>query len=117
MNNLDERRERYLRDPLPIRLGGLAANLARVSSISNNPANSLAAFSLIEESKYFIEWTAAESQIETAAELVNLQIKLALWERTLAADWMNDETRSEIGRTAKVLSNDVLQRSGLLDQT
>lgn len=115
MNNLDERRERFMRDSLPIRLGGLAANLARVSSISNNPANYTAAFGLIEESKHFIEWTAAESQVETAAELVNLQVKLALWQRTLEADWMNDDIRQEIGRDAKAFSNLVLQKSGLLD--
>ena len=29
MNNLDERKRRYLQDDLSIRLGGLAANLAR----------------------------------------------------------------------------------------
>ncbi len=115
MNNLNERRERFMLDPLPIRLGGLAANLARVSSISNNPANFEAAFGLMEESKHFIEWTAAESQIETAAELVDLQVKLALWQRTLAIDWMNDEARQGIGRDAKKFSNAVLRKSGLLD--
>lgn len=86
MNNIEERRERYMRDPLAVRLGGLAANLARVSSISNNALNFNVASGLMEESKHFIEWTAAESQIETAADLVSLQIKLALWQWTLADD-------------------------------
>lgn len=116
MNNLDERRERYMRDPLPVRLGGLAANLARVSSISNNALNVEAAFGLMEESKHFIEWTAAESQIETAAELASLQIKIALWQRTLADDWAQEEKRLRIGREAKTISDSVLQRSGLLDR-
>ena len=116
MSNIDERKERYMRDPLAIRLGGIAANLARVSSISNNPLNLNVAFGLMEESKHFIEWTAAESQIETAAELARLQIKLALWQRTLADDWVQDEKRLAIGREAKIISNSVLQCSGLLDR-
>ena len=36
MKNLEAIQERYLRDPLPVRLGGLAANLARVESFSNH---------------------------------------------------------------------------------
>lgn len=35
MDNLAARRERFQQDHLPTRLGGLAANLARVSSFSN----------------------------------------------------------------------------------
>ena len=38
MKNLDTVRERYLRDPLPVRLGGLAANLSRIASFARNPA-------------------------------------------------------------------------------
>ena len=39
MTNRSQLRERYLRDPLSVRLGGLAANLARVRSFSDNPAH------------------------------------------------------------------------------
>ncbi len=116
MNNINEKRERYMRDSLSVRLGGLAANLARVSSISNNASNLEAALGLMEESKYFIEWTAGESQIETATALVDVQRKLAKWQRTLNADWKIDERRAEIGIEAKQLSNFVLQRSGLLER-
>jgi len=34
---------------------------------------------MLEESQYFIEWTAAEAPAEMAEELVNLQVLLALW--------------------------------------
>ena len=61
MINAQAKKERFLRDPIPVRLGGLAANLARVDSFSQNPANQAAVFDLFEESKYFIEWTAAET--------------------------------------------------------
>lgn len=36
--NLSALRERYLRDPLSIRLGGIAANMARIASFSEHPA-------------------------------------------------------------------------------
>ena len=36
MSKLDGLRSRYLKDPIPVRLGGLAANLSRVASFSKN---------------------------------------------------------------------------------
>ena len=78
-------RERYMRDALPIRLGGLAANLSRIKSFSANDASREAVASLIDESKMFIEWTAAQAETETAAKLVELQVQLALWQ----LQWQN----------------------------
>ena len=49
----DALRERYLRDPLPIRLGNLASSLARIASCSENPKNHEVVTSVLEESKYF----------------------------------------------------------------
>jgi hypothetical protein len=67
--------KRYLRDTLPTRLGGIAANLSRVKSFAARVANQEAVASLLEESKFFIEWTAGEADIDTAAELVELQVE------------------------------------------
>ena len=114
MKNLNNIRERYLKDGLPIRLGGLAANLARVSSTIKNPANLKVVNGLLEESKYFIEWTAIEAELETTVELVELQIKLALWQRSLDRIWDDEEKRLQIGQQAKDWSNEVLKYSGLL---
>ena len=47
MTNREMRRERYLRDALPVRLGGLAANLRRVSSFAQHAANREAIESLL----------------------------------------------------------------------
>ncbi len=49
---------RYLRDPIPVRLGGLAADLARIGSTSANPNNGRVVQLLLEEARRFIEWTA-----------------------------------------------------------
>lgn len=114
MNNPEQRRERYLKDSLPIRLGGLAANLARIGSFVKNSANLEAVKNLIEESKFFIEWTTIELSADDAYELVKLQIELAVLERTFEKSWSSEESRSEIGSKARDWSKLVLQTSGLL---
>ena len=116
MNNLADRRERYLQDPIPVRLGGLAANLARVKSFSKNIANQEAVFSLFEESKHFIEWTANDTEIETTVELVELQLQIAVWQRHLQKIWNDDESRNEIANASAYWSKKVLEKSGLLNK-
>lgn len=108
------RQERYLRDELPVRLGGLAANLRRIGSFSCHPANGEAVASLVDESKYFIEWTAAEAEIETAAQLVELQIQLARWQRNWQHIWADPDQRRQVGEQSQVWSDRVLDLSGLL---
>lgn len=114
MNNLEQRRERFMQDSLQIRLGGLAANLARISSFIKNPANFQSVKNLIEESKFFIEWTAKETEIEKSVELVNLQINLALLERQLNKTWDDDESRANAGQQAKEWSKEVLLNAGFI---
>ena len=77
----EQTRRRLLRDPLPNRLGALAADLARIASFSDNPANHGAVASLLEEGKFFAEWIALDAPLETQAVLAELQVTLALWER------------------------------------
>jgi len=116
MKNFEQKRERYMRDELAIRLGGLAANLARVRSASRNPMNRDVVFSLFEESKFFIEWTAAEATLGTTEELVDLQIQLAVWQRSLRSVWDDEKARDEIGSTSMTWSNRLIERSGLLEK-
>ncbi len=54
MIDLDHIRNRYRQDPLPFRLGGLAADLARVASFSHNPAHLTAVSSLLWEAAHFV---------------------------------------------------------------
>ena len=94
-------RERYLRDPFPVRLGGLAANLARVKSFSDHPGHRDVVESLLDESKFFIEWTAPDARFDVQAELVELQLQLARWQRAWANIWADPVRRTtvaEIGR-------------------
>ena len=107
-------RGRYLRDALPVRLGGLAANLSRIKSFAVHEASREAVESLIDESKYFIEWTAADAEIQTAAELVALQIQLARWQCSWSRVWVDIEQRRRFAEESSVWSKRVLELSGLL---
>lgn len=109
-------RERYLRDELPIRLGGLATNLARIKSFSNHMANRDLVESLLEESKFFIEWTASKAELSTAAELIELQIQLARWQRCWASIWLDFRQRMEVAEQSHIWSERVLEMSGLLEE-
>lgn len=58
MRKLENLRSRYLNDSISVRLGGLAATLARVASFSKNEGNRDAVLATLQESKWFIEWTS-----------------------------------------------------------
>jgi hypothetical protein len=106
---------RYLRDELPIRLGGLAANLRRVQSFARNDANCDVVESLLDESKHFIEWTAAEADIDKASELVELQVQLANWQYKLHEIWNDPVRRREVAEQSGSWSDRVLELSGFME--
>ena len=114
MKEQASRRERYLQDDLPTRLGGLAANLRRVRSFAQHAANREAVEGLLDESKHFIEWTARDAEVETAAELVELQVQLARWQQNWPRIWDDPEQRRQVGEVSQVWSDRVLVLSGLL---
>jgi hypothetical protein len=107
-------RERYLRDGLPTRLGGLAANLGRISSFVAHGGSQEVVASLIEESKRLIEWTATEMGVDKAAELVSLQVQLARWELQWPRIRDNAEARGRVAEDGAIWSQRVLEMSGLL---
>jgi hypothetical protein len=107
-------RERYMRDGLPIRLGGLAANLRRVQSFAKNDANCDVVEGMLDESKHFIEWTAAEADIDKAAELVELQVQLAQWQSNWDQTWGDPIRRKEVAEQSGRWSDRVLELSGLV---
>jgi hypothetical protein len=109
-------RERYLRDSLPVRLGGLAANLSRIKSFAAQDAGRDAVESMLDESKHFIEWTAAEAEVQTAAQLVELQVQLARWQLTWANIWNEPLQRRQLAEQSATWSKRVLELSGLLNR-
>lgn len=106
--------ERYMRDELPVRLGGLAANLSRIKSFSANEASRETVASLIDESKMFIEWTAAQAEINTAAMIVDVQVQLSLWQIRWEHIWSDPAQRKQIAEQSGTWSKQILELSGLL---
>lgn len=117
MPNKEKLRERFLRDPLPRRLGGLAATLGRVSSVARISSDSENVERLLEEAKYLIEWTAADAEPEVAAELVSIQSLINLWLRAWGSASQNKEQRILLSVQAKQWSDRALDFSGLLNQS
>jgi hypothetical protein len=78
MHNLKEIKRRFMKNNLPVRLGCIASNLARLQSFSKMPNNRKVIESLIEESKFFIEWAVPKASLGIQEELVNIQLQLAL---------------------------------------
>ena len=115
MRNWEALKERYLRDELSTRLGGLSANLARIKTLTGKAVSQETIIYLMRESKFFIEWTAMDADIDITVELVELQIQLALWQLRWTKIWADPAQRMEVAAQAQIWSDRILERSGLLD--
>ena len=115
MDNNSTLRDRYLTDALPVRLGGIASNLAKVGSYSRTVDNPDIVFRLLNETKWFIEWTAAEAEIDDAAQLVELQLELSRFQSDWGRIWANHAMRAAVATHSKSWSDRILKMSGLLD--
>ena len=88
-------------DSLPIRLGGLAANLARVQSFCDNPAHMDVVARLLDKSAWFIEWAAPDAPVETHS---------IAWVEI----WADPVRRAEVAGLAGDWSQRFLDLSGLV---
>jgi len=116
IKNLKERKERFMRDSEPIRLGGLAANLARIKSFSENDDNATVVFHLLEESKYYIEWAGHEMDVNSAVQLVDLQRKISGWQLRFDTVWADKTKRKMLAKASARWSSEILRSSGLLEK-
>ena len=107
-------RERFLRDPVARRLGGLAATLGRLSSSARNSPEPNTVADLLDEAKHLIEWTAADTEPETAAEVVRIQTLLTLWQRARNEASQNPQQRPLLSVQAKDWSDKAVDFSGLV---
>ncbi len=114
MKNKEKLRKRFLRDPFPRRMGGLAATLGRISSSARNSNDPNVVADLLDEARHLIEWTAAEAEIETAAELVRMQRMLTLWLKAWDESSQNPNQRLLLSVQAKDWSDRAIDFSGLL---
>ena len=107
-------RERYTVDEWAVRLGGLAANLARIKPFSDHPEHRNVVESLVEQTRFFIERTAPHANPEVRAELVSLQLQLALWQIHLEKIWTDPIERAALAEKAHEWTHRILAMSGLL---
>jgi hypothetical protein len=114
MTEIEQTRARFMQDDLPTRLGGLAADLMRVASSARRSTGGKAVERMLEESQYFIEWTAAEMEPEIAAALVNIQRLIALWRHAWPEAQNHPPQRTILSVSAKQWADEVLNYSGLL---
>ncbi len=107
------RQERFLRDAVPVRLGNLASNLARLHSFAQQDDLSDAAARVVTESQLFIEWTKAETVAERT-QLDELARALTQWENDWPRMWRDLGQREAFAAAAQTWSDRLLNDSGLL---
>ena len=105
MNDLPQRRERFLRDGRDRRLGNIASNLLRLSGWLQAGRDPQATVDLIQETAAMIEWTGDDA----TEELVDVQRELCRWRRI----WPLEPARSLLAFRARQMSDRVLELSGL----
>lgn len=57
---------------------------------------------------------AEDTEVEIAAELVELQVQLACWQYAWGRIWEDSEQRMSVAEQSKIWSEKVLNMSGLL---
>lgn len=105
----EEVRQRFLRDPVPTRLGNLASDLARIASSNDDAREHEYVASVLEESKCFAKLTAAEAPQETQAVLTELQATLSVWEHA----WLNGTPDQTMRAEARRKSDELLALASL----
>ncbi len=110
--NRAEIRERFLRDPLPKRLANIAADLTRIASLSDNPANETAIVGLLLDCKHFIEWSAHDASLDLRIELAELELQIVCWKRQLRDTLADLAERAAMADAANRWSERLLERSG-----
>ena len=111
------RRERYLQQNPPARLGALAADLARVVSASGIPAV-VAVRDLLEESRAFVEWgtpTLLPHRVDDAARLVEIGRGISKWYWIWPQAQGDPTKRQQLAEQAQAWSDEILAMSGLLE--
>lgn len=113
MIDREKLRQRFLRDPLPRRLGGLATTFGRISSSARKSSEPAIVVDLLDEARRMIEWTAGEAEPEAAAELVRIQTLLTVWQKAWETASQNPQQRLLLSLQAKHWSDKAIDFSGL----
>ncbi len=105
MKDLKGKRERFMRDGRPVRLGNLASNLLRLSKWIQSRHNDEAIVDLMREIAWLMEWSGDVA----SEELADMQREICRWRHI----WPLEQVRSLLAFRAHVMSDRLLQLSGL----
>jgi hypothetical protein len=90
-------------------MGNLASDLLRLSKWLRTGHNDEAIIDLMRQIAWFMEWTGDLA----SAELADMQREICRWRRV----WPLEKARHTLALRASQMSNTILERSGLLNQT
>lgn len=108
--------ERFQRLAKSTRLGAIAANLERISSFSQDGKSSGLVLAVLQETRYFVEWAAPDTDTEVGAQLADCQRLLTRWSSNWNAIAQEESRRSELCKTAHEWADSLLDASGLLTE-
>ncbi|MFZ5819052.1 MAG: hypothetical protein ACOYYJ_04040 [Chloroflexota bacterium] len=114
MTNIEKLREQFLRDPLPRRLGILAAALGRISSTARNSTDPEGIVNLLEQTSCFIEWTVPETAPAMAAELKQINIIIGMWKKSWVTASRIPQQRTLLAAQTKNWSDKVTKFAGMV---
>ena len=101
-------KERFDRDPLPVRWGGIASDLLRLSSMAHDGTSDFKTFQdVLNETKLFTEWLAPQVGFKQQETILSLQRELS----GISSGFSNDRS---VEAKARAWSNKVLKISGLV---
>jgi len=100
-------RDRFLRDGSPVRMGNLASDLLRLSKWIQTRQHDEAIVDLMRQIAWFMEWSGDLA----SAELADMQREICRWRRV----WPVEQARHILALRASQMSNQILERSGLLE--
>ena len=105
--------DRYRRQPLPMRLGNLASNLARIRTMALDQRTVADGAKVVEESRHFADTLIADTNPFLSEEMANLRDLLDEWLAAWPRLAQPSESLTEITKAAARWSALLIERSGL----
>ena len=80
---IKELQRRFLKDPLSVRLGGVASDLSRLSGLASTSDTDVQTLhNVLTELKLFTEWAAQDADYETQKLILSLQRTISRFDLT-----------------------------------
>ena len=104
---------KFMRHSTERKLGNVAVNLNRIAAYADKPDGNEQALYFIQETKYLVDWTAPELELDGQLALQAVQRSLAKWDNHWAQIWEDSEKKNVAQQEARVMSEQILAMAGL----